>query len=151
MGALAHNRSQPIMRLPVDRIPVTLVLETGEALTGEIFLSPGSPPSSVLDDAQPFVPVALDQHVRLVARSTIAMLVVGGEESGDPDVPEESHRVTVRVKHGASIEGELRWVPCTGHRRTIDLLNVASRILVIHGVGVTTHIVKAHVAWVEEC
>jgi hypothetical protein len=139
------------MRLPVDRSSVTLILETGEAVTGEIFLAPGEPISSVLDEAEPFVPVALEKNVRLVARSTIASLAVAVEVAHDPDVQEQMQRAVVRLKNGVSVEGELRWVPYAGYRRTVDLLNLPSRLLVVHGSGVTTYIIKAHVAWVEEC
>jgi hypothetical protein len=151
MGALAHNRSQPIMRLPVERVLVTIALENGEPLTGEIFLAPGEPPSSVLDEAEPFVPLALERGVRLVARAMIATLAVAHETELDPDVHEESQRALVRLKNGSSVEGELRWVPSVGYRRTVDLLNLPSRMLVVHGAGCTTFVVKAHVAWVEEC
>ena len=148
---MAHNRSQPIMRLPVDRVQVTLVLETGETLAGDVFLSPGEPVCSVLDEAEPFVPLAMAGHVRLVARARIACLTVPGEIAHDQDVHEESQRARVHLKAGQEVEGELRWVALVGHRRTVDHLNLPTRFLAIHGTGVTTYIIKAHVAWVEEC
>jgi len=151
MGAVAHNRSQPIMRLPMDRVAVTLSLESGEALTGEVFLAPGTPPCTVLDEADPFVPVALGDGIRLVARATITSLAIASEVARDPDVEEESQRARLKLKNGMAIEGELRWVPTPGYRRTIDHLNLAARILALHGAGSTTYIIKSHVAWVEEC
>lgn len=151
MEALAHNRSQPIMRLPVERVPVTLVLESGEVLAGEIFLAPGEPPSGVLDEAEPFVPVRTPITVRLVARATITSLTVPLELDRDPDIIEETLRAVIRLKNGGTIEGDLRWVPCEGYRRTVDLLNRASRLLVVHGDGITTYVIKSHIAWVEEC
>lgn len=151
MGALAHDRSQPIMRLPVDRVLVTLVIETGETLSGEIFLAPGEEASSVLAEAEPFVPVALDKGVRLVSRATISVLTVPGELGGDPDVAEDTQKAIVRLKSGASVEGLLRWAAVAGYRRTVDHLNLPARFLVVHGVGATSYINKTHVAWVEEC
>ena len=139
------------MRLPVDRVRVTLVLETGDALSGDVFLAPGEEVSSVLDEAEPFVPLGMEGHVRLVSRATIACLVVPGEVARDQDVHEESQRARVHLKAGPEVEGELRWVALVGHRRTVDHLNLPARFLAIHGAGVTTYIIKAHVAWVEEC
>lgn len=147
------------MRLPVDRMRVTLVLETGEALTGDVFLAPGEAVRTVLDEAEPFVPLGLERpvngsietHVRLVARATIACVAVPGEVPRDPDVHEETQRARVRLKAGLEVEGELRWVARVGHRRTVDHLNLPSRLLEVHGASVTTYIIKAHVAWVEEC
>jgi hypothetical protein len=139
------------MRLPVDRIRVALILESGEAISGDVFLAPGDPASSVLSEGEPFVPVAVDKKVRLVARDAIASLAVDIELACDPDVQEQMQRAAVRLKNGVTIEGELRWVPHAGYRRTVDMLNLASRAIVVHGTGVTTYIIKAHVAWVEEC
>lgn len=139
------------MRLPVDRVCVTLILESAEAISGEVFLAPGDPASSVLAEGEPFLPVALEKSVRLIARDTIASLAVPIEVGCDPDVEEQMQRASVRLKNGVTVEGELRWVPHAGYRRTVDLLNLPSRMLVIHGSGVTTYVIKAHVAWVEEC
>ena len=127
------------MRLPVDRVRVTLVLETGEAV------------STVLDEAEPFVPLGMERHVRLVARATIACVAVPGEIPRDQDVHEETQRARVHLKSGLEVEGDLRWVAPVGHRRTVDHLNLPSRLLEVHGADVTTYIIKAHVAWVEEC
>ncbi len=151
MGGLAHNRSQPIMRLPVERIRVALLLGSGAALSGELFLAPGEPVSSVLDEAEPFLPLVVEGKVRLIARATIASLAIAEETDPDPDVHEDSQRAVVQLVNGSTVEGELRWVPTVGYRRTVDLLNLPSRLLVVHGTGVTTWIVKTHVAWVEEC
>ena len=151
MSGLAHNRSQPIMRLPMDRVDVKLVLESGDAITGQVFLAPGTPPSSVLDEAEPFVPIAMGHGVRLVARATIASLAINSELQRDPDVAEETQRARIQLKNGTAVEGELRWVAVAGYRRTIDHLNVAGRILIVHGTGCTTYLIKSHVAWVEEC
>ena len=139
------------MRLPVDRARVALTLETGEALTGDIFLAPSEPVSSVLQHHEPFMPLGLDKHVRLVARATIACLAVAIATDRDPDVAEETQRVRVRLKSGATIEGDLRWVALVGHRRTVDHLNLPARFLAIHAPGTTTYVLKPHVAWVEEC
>jgi len=139
------------MRLPVERVRVTMVLETGEALTGDVFLAPGEAVSTVLDEAEPFVPLGMEKHVRLVARATIACVAVPGEVPRDQDVHEETQRARVHLKSGLEIEGELRWVAPVGHRRTVDHLNLPSRFLEIHGAAVTTYIIKGHVAWVEEC
>ena len=151
MGAFARNRSQQFMRLPVDRVVVTLALETGEALQGEVFLPHGVSATSVLDETTPFVPIQIENAIRLVSRATIATMEVQGELAPEGDLPEDSQRVAVRLTRGATIEGVLRWVAVADHPRTIDHLNHAARFLTLHGDGITTYVSKAHVAWVEEC
>ena len=142
-------RSQQIMRLPVDTVAASIILDDGERFDAMLFLPPGDTVVRLFVDGDAFLPVAFRDRIRLVARAAISALTVAAEPH-DNDLPHEQQKATVRMRSGAMVEGELRWVGPHGRRRTVDFLNEDEAHIVVHGPGVTTYVRKAHVAWVEE-
>ncbi len=154
MGPVEARRSQPLLRLPVDRWACELILEEGSRLSGFLFLAPGSGIAGLLDDSKRFLPMLVDGSVRLVTRAAIACIVfpAGEARRRDPgdELPGDRQQAAVRLRSGLVIDGELRWIACPECVRTIDFLNQPDPWFPVHGVDAQYLIAKLHVAWVEE-
>ncbi len=88
---------------------------------------------------------------RLVARDAIAAVSLHVLHAPPEDeLPGERQIVVVRLRSGATIKGELRWVAPEGQRRTLDFLNNDSAHFVVHDTEHRIYVAKAHVAAVEE-
>jgi hypothetical protein len=146
------DRSQPILRIPRDQTPVTLTLEGGERANAMLFVPPGASVKRWLADAAPFVPVSFSSGTRLVARDSIACITVHVIHAHveEFEMLGEKQKALVRLKGGQMTRGELRWIPETENRRTLDLLNDQSTHLVIYVDDFVSYIAKSHVASVEE-
>jgi hypothetical protein len=140
------------LRVPVDRVTVDLTLADGRRRRGTLFVPPGSPVEDVLATRDAFVPVEEDGKVRLYASAALACITVasGDEPTESERMPEERRCLSVRLKSGEVIEGELRYVPMRARPRTADLLNEAGATITLHTAGGVRHVVKAHVECVEE-
>src|SRR5688572_22075988 len=147
--ALMADRSQPILRLPVDRITCTLLLTDGTRVNGALFRIPGAPAAGLLDEPEPFLPLATDNGVRLIARALIAAVALPPAPVDADELPGVRQQVAVTLRSGQRLRGELRWTPAPGHARTIDLLNEPGAAMLLHG-DVVHLVARAHIAWVEE-
>jgi hypothetical protein len=146
-----RDRSQPIMRLPVDRVPARITLHDGRQLEAWLFVPIGESVHDVFGKPEAFLPVDTGNGIMIVARAVIATILVrrSRPESAD-DLPQDTQAATVHLRSGQAMEGELRWTAAPGYRRTADLLNDSSLHVELHtGEGIT-YITKAHVAWIEE-
>jgi hypothetical protein len=146
-----ERRSQAILHVPVDHLPAQMILHDGTKSDVVLFVPAGETVKSVfLGDA--FLPVIRNRNVCLVARSAIAALTVPDAPASELDsvIPGERQRVVVQFKSGATLEGEMRWVPPAGHQRTADHLNEAAIHFQMHADGFTHYVMKSHVALVQE-
>jgi hypothetical protein len=139
------------MRIPVDRVTARLSLHDGKQLEVALFLPIGEDVVEIFNKPEPFLPVATDKKVLLMARSAIAAIAVPGAKlvSSD-DLPTERQMALVHLRNGQVVEGELRWIAPPGRRRTADLLNENAPCVVVHAAAGMTYIAKTHIAWIEE-
>jgi hypothetical protein len=149
MANAGADRSQPILRLPVDRISCSLLLADGTRVNGALFRTPGTPVVGLLDEPEPFLPLATDYGVRLLARALIAAVALPPAPLDADELPGVHQQAVVTLRSGQRLRGELRWTPAPGHARTIDLLNEPGAALLLHG-DVVHLIARAHIAWVED-
>jgi hypothetical protein len=153
MTAPSFSRSQAILRLPVDRTPATMYLHDGLRSEVELFLPLAETVLDLLTASGTFLPVMRRDRVCLVARAAIACLAVAddtGAEAGDTVLPVVHQLVQVHLRSGVVLEGELRWLAPQDRRRTGDHLNDGAPAFALHGGGLVHHVIKAHVALVEE-
>lgn len=158
MSSAAVTRSQAILCLPVESVNAELVLHDGERAAVMLFVA-GGEDLTRLFSGKPFVPVVRGGRVCLVARDAIACVAVpapaaaaAGSDASADGLPWERQRVAVKLRSGALVEGEVRWVPPPGlaRRRTTDGLNLDAPYFAVHA-GPTTYLVaKAHVATISE-
>lgn len=141
-----------MFRLPVDRLPAAMVLHDGTRSDVELFLPLGDTVLDLLGGVDPFVPVMRrGERVILVARAAIASLGVAAvEDASDAALPNVHQAVHVHLRSGVVLDGELRWFAPNGRQRTADHLNDAATSFELHAGGIVHHVVKAHVAVVEE-
>lgn len=149
MTAPNFSRSQAILRLPVDRIAATMFLHDGTRSEVELFLPLAETLLELLTGFDPFLPVVRRDRVCLVARSAIACLAVA-EERIDGGLPMVRQAAVVHLRSGLVLEGELRWVASPGRERTGDHLNDGLPTFELRRSGLIHHVIKAHVALVEE-
>jgi hypothetical protein len=151
--ATTHNdRSQPLLRIPRNQTPVTITLEGGERASAMLFVQPGTSVKRLLADSTPFVPVAFTEGTRLVARASIVCITVHVLHAHVEDHEElcERQKSLVRLRGGQLMRGELRWMPESENRRTLDHLNDQSSHLTVHDGDHVSYIAKSHVASVED-
>jgi hypothetical protein len=147
------RRSQVLLRLPVDNVEVTLILHDGERGDAVLFMPPTDSIAMLLAPGAPrFLPMIRGGKVTLVARDAIAAL---GEQAivalpQDGDLPVEVQAAVVQLRSGTQLAGELRWSAPAGQARTADHLNGADDTFELFSGGLRFHVVKAHVALVEE-
>ncbi|HUQ04557.1 MAG TPA: hypothetical protein VM261_18780 [Kofleriaceae bacterium] len=146
------RRSQQIMRLPVEDVYATLILHDGERSEVILFVSPDEDIERVLGAREPFLPVVRNGKVALVARRAIAALGVStvAETPVDGDLPVETQHASVRLRSGATLEGELRWTAPAASKRTADYLNADEAFVKVHTPETTFYVVKDQIALVEE-
>jgi hypothetical protein len=152
MSTPTKDRSQPLLRVPRDQTPVTIILDDGERANAFLFVSPGTPIARAIAEAGPFVPVNYGDGTKLVARDSIACITVVGiyaREEHD-DLPTELQPVAVRLRSGLVIKGELRWTPYAGHRRVLDHLNDDATHIVLKDNTYLSFVRKTHIMTLEE-
>ncbi len=153
MTSVNLRRSQAILRMPVDNISASMVLHDGERSEVVLFMPPTEDIPHLLGPNGPqFIAMMVGSGVSLVARDAIACLTspAAAVIALDDDLPVVTQRVGVKLRSGVMIEGELRWTAPTGQQRTADHLNSSASLLELHAPNVIHHIVKAHVARVDE-
>jgi hypothetical protein len=151
MAAQPNRRSQALLRLPVDQVSATMILHDGSRSEVELFLTGGETVAQLLADGAPFLPVIRSGAIALVARAAIACLsLVDAAVAADDAVPVVTQRARVHLRSGVVLEGELRWPAVVDRRRTADHLNDPTPYLALRAAATTHHVVKAHVAMVEE-
>jgi hypothetical protein len=146
------RRSQAILRMPVDYVDATLILDDGERSEVIFFVPPGEGIARMVAAGDAFIPVMREAKVCIVARAAIACVGVAAKIAGAPDaeLPHETQRVAVKLRGGTRLEGELTWPVVEGKQRTADYLNSTSTYFVLHAGEVNYFILKAHVATVQE-
>ena len=126
-------------------------MHDGERAQVFLFVAPGNRLTHVLDESSSFVPMGFASGTRLVARDTIAALGVHVMHApAEEELPGERQRAVVRLRSGAIIKGELRWIAPEGQRRTLDYLNNDARYFVVYDTEHFHFVFKSHVATVEE-
>lgn len=152
MSTTAKDRSQPLLRVPRDQTPVTIILDDGERTNAFLFVSPGTPVARAIAESGPFVPVNYGDGTKLVARDSMACITVFGINAREEhdDLPSELQPVVVRLRSGHLIKGELRWTPYAGHRRVLDHLNDEGTHIVLKDGNYLSFIRKTHIMTMEE-
>lgn len=152
MASVNQRRSQVILRMPVDHLNASLILHDGEHIDVVLFISPSDDIARVLGSSEPFLPVVRNGRVVLVNRSAIASLGVPAVPviPQDGDLPIERQPALIKLRSGATLEGELQWTGPAGRQRTADHLNADDMFFKIHTADRTHYVVKSHVAMVEE-
>jgi hypothetical protein len=145
------RRSQVILRMPVDNVIATMIGHDGQTVDVMLFIPPTEDIGHVLANGAAFLPMVKGGKMAIVARETIACFAVPELPAipRDGDLPVEKQHVTVTMKSGAKVEGEL-YLTAFGTQRTTDFLNEAERVFRVHGNATTYFIAKSHVAQVEE-
>jgi hypothetical protein len=152
MATTNQDRSQPLLRIPRNQTPITLMLEDGERANAMLFVPPGTPVMRMLADAGAFIPVAFSNGTRLIARDSIACITVHDIHAHveEFEMLGERQSSAVRLRNGQVIKGELRWFAVSDNRRTLDHLNDQSTHLSMHDGDSVSYIAKRHVTSVEE-
>lgn len=139
------------LRVPIQRIRAEIHTER-EEVAGTLFLPPLAAVEDLFEDDSPFVPCDVDGQTRLLARSSIAAIVVDDESMPGSlaavGVMYTMRPVAVRLRSGGVIEGSLVLSPTL--RRTLDVLNQPAKSFALHASGRLFQISKAHVVRVEE-
>ncbi|MBA3459231.1 MAG: hypothetical protein H0T46_04675 [Deltaproteobacteria bacterium] len=147
------RRSQVILRMPVDHVQATLILHDGARSDVMLFVPPTEDLEHLLGPSGPrFLPMIRGSKMHLVAREAIAGLGIQAVVATpqDDDLPIEVQPAMVQLKSGTELVGELRYSAPMGQARTADYLNTSADTFDLHIEGIVFHIVKAHVALVEE-
>jgi hypothetical protein len=145
------RRSQVILRMPVDNVVATMIGHDGQRADVMLFIPPTEDIGHVLGHGAAFLPMVKGGKLCIVARDTIAcfgvpeMPVIPRED----DLPVEKQAVTVVLRSGAKIEGEMR-LTAYGVQRTTDFMNESETMFRVYGNGTTFYVAKTHVAQVEE-
>jgi hypothetical protein len=145
------RRSQVIFRMPVDNVIATMIAHDGAKADVMLFIPPTEDIGQILAYGATFLPMVKGGKMCIVARSSIACFgvpelpVIPRED----DLPVEKQAVTVTMKSGAKVEGEV-YLTAFGTQRTTDFMNDVEPVFRVHGDATTYFIAKAHVAQVEE-
>jgi hypothetical protein len=143
-------------KLPVERLPVVLLLADGSRHEVQLFIPSGQPADALLESRQAFLPAAdVSGRLRLFQRGALAGLRIGAAAgprgAEDPEAPPPRRRaVVVMLRCGARIPGELRYLAARESSRTTDYLNGPSVSFELHADDGVYQIAKRHVAYVEE-
>ncbi len=149
--ASTEQRSQPLMRLPKNQTPAQVTLHDGERVQVLLFVAPGGSMTQLLEDRARFIPMSFGTGTRLVARDAVAAISIHRLHApAEDELPGERQAANVRLRSGAQIKGELRWVAPEGSRRTLDFMNNDASYFVVHDTEHVIYVAKAHVALVEE-
>jgi hypothetical protein len=139
------------LRVPIQRIRAEIHTER-ERVHAALLLPPLATIEEVFEEEAAFVPTEVDGQTRLLARASIAAIVV--EADGIPGSPAAlgvhyaMRPVAVRLRSGGVLEGSLVLSPTL--RRTLDVLNQNAKSFALQAGGRVFHVAKAHVVAVEE-
>lgn len=137
-------------RLPVRRETATLTLANGTHSEGTLFFQVGEKIGDIFEPGEPFLPVAGDGKVRLYARGAIACISLPRGHVEDDEIHLVVRKVTVRMRSGHAIEGEVRYAPSIERARAADYLNTGPKGFAVHAAGTVHYVAKDHVEYVEE-
>ncbi|MFN0245873.1 MAG: hypothetical protein ACKV2T_03125 [Kofleriaceae bacterium] len=145
------RRSQVILRMPVDNVVAQMIAHDGTKADVMLFIPPTEDIGQVLGHGAGFLPMVKGGKMCIVARDTIACFGVPAIPviPHEDDLPVEKQAVTVTMRSGATIEGEL-FLTGFGTERTTDFMNEAEVVFRVHGTATTFYVSKSHVAQVEE-
>ena len=146
------HRSQVILRMPVDYVDATLIMHDAERSEVIFLLAAGEDITTVIDGTDSFIPVMRAAKICIIARDAIAAVGVALREPSaiEAEMPSEQQRVTVKLKSGMLLDGELRWTIVSGKQRTADHLNNGARHVELRTADKSFFIAKSHVAYVQE-
>ena len=146
------HRSQAILRMPVDYVDATLILDDGERSEVIFFVHPGEDIAQLVSSGNAFIPVMRSARICIVARDAIAAIGVAPRAPSaiESEMPSEKQLVTVKLKSGMLLEGELTWTVVPGQQRTADFLNTEAPLFELRTVDKSFYILKSHVATVQE-
>jgi len=138
--------------MPVDYVDATMILHDGDRSEVIFLLPPGEDLARVMTEGDAFIPVMRNAKICIVARAAIAALGLAlpvVDESEDA-LPFEQQKVTVKLRSGMMLEGELRWTAVPGQQRTADYLNGDALTIELRTADKRFVIAKAHVQFVQE-
>lgn len=145
------RRSQVIFRMPVDNVVASMISHDGTKADVMLFIPPTEDIGHVLGHGAAFLPMVKAGKMCIVARDTIACFGVPEVPAipREDDLPVEKQVVTVTLRSGATVDGEV-YLTAFGTQRTTDFMNEVEPVFRVHGTATTFFIVKAHVAQIEE-
>lgn len=146
------HRSQAILRMPVDYVDATLIHHDGERSEVIFLLPPGEDLARVMTDGDPFIPVMRNAKICIIARDSIAALGVPPRvvDELEAAMPHETQRVTVKLRSGMMLEGELQWTVVEGKQRTADFLKAEALFIELRAADKSYLVAKSHIAYVQE-
>jgi len=149
--SMQMRRSQVILRMPVDNVIATMIGHDGTQADVMLFIPPTEDIGRVLGHGAAFLPMVKAGKMCIVARETIACFGVPELPviPREGDLPVEKQVVTITMKSGAKVEGEV-YLTAFGTQRTTDFMNEAAPTFCVHGNATTFFVAKAHVSQVEE-
>jgi hypothetical protein len=146
-----EQRSQPLLRLPKNQTPALITMHDGERSQVFLFVAPGASLTHYMSEGTRFLPIGFASGTRLISRDAIAALSIHVLHAPvEDELPGERQVANVRLRSGAVVKGELRWVAPEGQRRTLDFMNDDSTFFAVHDTEHVIYVAKAHVASVEE-
>ncbi len=137
-------------RLPVRRETAMLTFADGSRREGTLFFQVDEKTADLFEDGLAFLPVGSGGKVRLYARATIACATLPSGHVETDEVHLIVRKVTVHMRSGHTIEGEVRYAPNVERARAVDYLNSAPRGFAVHQADAVHYVAKAHVDYVEE-
>ncbi len=147
------------LRVPKRRVPVEVALAGHAARPAEVFLAETSAHShrperlsDLLDGATSFVPVLEDGRAALLGRSSLLWVSVDNGVLEEDELELFSHRkkVTLELRDGSSLEGELLYTAPMESARVADFLNGHDRCFRVWQASRTYFVIKEHVLRVVE-
>ncbi|MBA3503654.1 MAG: hypothetical protein M4D80_22150 [Myxococcota bacterium] len=135
--------------MPVDYVDATLILHDGDRSEVIFLLPPGEDLARVITEGDAFISVMRNAKICIIASDAIAALGVAPKVDNEDALPTHKQRVTVKLRSGMMLEGELRTV-VDGKHLTADHLNGDARTVELRAQDKTYFIVKTHVAYVQE-
>jgi len=145
-------RTLNTLRIPVEQLPVTMLLHDGREFQAVVFVPFGETILRFFDAGTRFIPVRRDGKIYFVGRSDIACLTVPVSplHPSDGDLPVVFQQVAVELRGGTKLNGRLRWVAPIGYQRTADHLNAEAPYLELRTDTVTHYVAKSQIVMVEE-
>ena len=128
-------------RIVKERLPVVVTTESGERLTGDMFVQGYArrrlgreEAVDVLNDAEPYFPLALpDRGMLLIAKHRVRDVEVPDTEHAAPAVSSRPATVELVVAGGDAFLGEVRLEVPFERPRLLDFLNrMQQRFITLH-------------------
>jgi transcriptional regulator with GAF, ATPase, and Fis domain len=138
-------------RVPITRLAAQILLATGTRGDVALFLPRAEDVALFFEEEGAFVPIEEHGRVRVYARAAIAC--VSTRHTGtasEEDLLVTTRNVTVRMRHGSTFHGELRYDAAVPQARVVDFLNTPARSFTLYSEDMVHRIAKTHVESVEE-